>query len=280
MPAATQAHAQTPAQRLFPSPSADWLYTAPTGSPVNISSMTEGMQFSVNAHSGGYDYPVTYTDGSLGCTPFTDTLVYNYSDHICVPNPPGGYHASWGGWGFDDGHLVVVDTSTGQYYDFWKLYTDANGNPESTNVGRIVEGSLQGDGNPGTTAGDLTGLAGDIMPGELDCATCLNHALSVVVPGAMNGNVVGHQGPVDKTDGNVPGGIFREGAKIRFDPSVDVNSLPVSTAVKAVLRALQLYGGLIVDQTGGNSIGFNSSLTTDPDLTGLHTIGQHLWIYY
>lgn len=270
----------TSGSRLFPGSGADWLYSAPTGTGLNISGVTSGMSFQVNTHTQGFDYPVADTDGSHGCTTFTDTLVYNLGNRICVPNPANGYYPSVGGYGADDGHLVVVDTATGMYYDFWKLYANGNGQPASTNVGGIFEGSLYGNGTPGTTAADITGLAGDILPGELNCATCLNHALSVIVPGGMNSNLVGHQAPAQKTDGSVAGAIFREGAKIRLDPSINVATLNVSTAVKAIMRALQLYGGVITDQTGGSQISFYSALPSPPDLTGINQIGQHLFIYY
>ncbi|MGH9394063.1 MAG: hypothetical protein ACRD1E_07825 [Terriglobales bacterium] len=283
-PLATAAVAVTAAApasgpRLFPSASADWLYSAPTGAGLNISSIASRLPFNVNAHDTGFDYPVVTTDGTHGCTTFTDTLQYAFTDRICVPNPAAGYFPSVGGYGANDGHLVVIDSATGNYYDFWKLYT-THGVPNSTNVGGIRQGALTGNGTPGTTAALLTGLAGDIMPGELDCATCLNHALQVIVPGGMNSNLVGQQAPAAKTDGSVSGAVFREGAKIRFDPAIDVSGLSASTAAKAILRALQLYGGVITDQSGGSGITFYSDLATAPDLGGLGQAGAHLFIYY
>ncbi|MGH9533258.1 MAG: hypothetical protein ACRD2E_00195 [Terriglobales bacterium] len=267
--------------QLFTSPSAAWLYNPPTGSGTDISSTTSQLGFSLNTASGGFSYPVQYTDGSHGCTTFTDTLEYNYSDKICVPNPASGYDPTTGGWGANDGHLIVVNTANRTYYDFWKLYTDGNGHPTSTNVGKIASGDLNtSNGTPGTTAANITGLAGDILPGELDCADCIHHALNVIVPASMDSNQLGHQGPVTVGDGQVSGAIFREGAKIRLDPSVDVNSLPVSTAVKAIMTALQKYGGLITDQTGASAICVYSALDSQPDMTGQNLIVQHLLIYY
>jgi hypothetical protein len=90
----------------------------------------------------------------------------------------------------------------------------------------------------------------------------------------------GTQAPINGYDGSISGGIFQEGAKIQFDPSIDVSTLSVSTPVKAIMRALQLYGGLITDQTGGPGVSFYSALPTQPDLTGINLIGQHLLIYY
>ncbi|MGH9483111.1 MAG: hypothetical protein ACRD1L_13570, partial [Terriglobales bacterium] len=267
--------------RLFPSPAADWLYSAPSGTGLDISSITSGIRFDLNTHSQGFDYPVTYTDGSHGCTNFTDTLQYNYTDHFCVPNPPNGYFPSLGCCGANDGHLIVIDTASGDYFDFWKLYTDASGTPLSTNVGGIASGHLAtSNGTPGHTASEITGLAGDILPGELDCPTCLNHALSVIVPSSLNSNQVGAQAPALKTDGTVGGAIFREGAKIQFDPSINLSTLGASVAVQAILRALQLFGGVVTDQTGGSQISFYSALPSPPDLTGLQLIGQHLRIFY
>ena len=235
----------------------------------------------MNTHDGGFDYPVQYTDGTHGTTTFTDTRYYNFGDVVTVPNPAGGYRPSVGGWGANDGHLIVVDTVQRRYYDFWELIVDANGNPTSTNVGRVNGGGLEtSDGTPGTTAASITGLAGDILPGELDCVTCLQHALNVLVPASMNSPALGRQAPVHSTDGGVPGGVFREGAKIRFDPTINVDSLNVSTAVKALMKALQLYGGLVTDQTGGPGISFYSALGAQPDLSGIGMIAQHLLIYY
>lgn len=273
--------ATAPSNRLFPSSSADWLYSPPTGTGVNISAITSGISFHLNTHNGGFDYPVQYTDGTHGCTTFTDVGHWNYNDTYCVPNPANGYYPSVGGWGANDGHLVVVNTATNTYYDFWKLLTDGSGHPTSTNVGHIVKGSLSsGNGVPGTTAAVITGIAGDILPGELNCETCLQHAVQVIVPGTLNSNLIGHQAPAQRTDGTVSGALFREGAKIRFDPGINVDSLPVSTAVKAIMKALQNYGGVITDQTGGSAISFYSALPSPPDLTGINLIGQHLLIYY
>jgi hypothetical protein len=265
----------TSGNRIFTGPGANWLYSAPTGSGISIASQTSGLGFGIHAHTDHWDFPVQYTDGTHGTTTFNDSGAW-YNDTYAVPNPANGYWPAIGG----DGHLVVVNTADGSYYDFWELQVNGNGTPVSTHVGRIVRGFLNGDGTPGTTAANITGLAGDIMPGELDCETCLNHALSVVVPMTMTRAGHGSQAPGGGYDGSTPGGIFEEGAKLRFDPNVDVSSLPASTAAKAIMRALQLYGGVITDRTQAGGCSFYSSLPSDPDQTGMNLIGQHLMIYY
>jgi hypothetical protein len=246
---------------------------------MDISAMTSWIPIKLNTHDGGFDFPVQYADGSLGCTTFTDYGVYGWTDKVCVPNPQGGFAPSFGGWGANDGHLVVVDTAHQTYYEFWKLGA-TNGVPWSTNVGQIISGSLSGNGVPGTTAAQISGLAGDILPGELDCETCLQHALNVVVPISMNSNQVGSQAPAQKTDGGAYGAIFREGAKIRFDPNINVDALQASTATKAILIALQRYGGVITDQTSANGISIYTALPWQPDLAGFDIVGKHLQIFY
>lgn len=98
----------------------------------------------------------------------------------------------------------------------------------------------------------------------------------------MNANVC-TAAPADHTDGSVAGAVFCEGAKVAMDPSVDVDSLSASAAAKAIMKALQLYGGVITDQTScSNCFSFYSSVAgNQPDLSGLGTnLLPHLWIYY
>jgi hypothetical protein len=192
-----------------------------------------------------------------------------------------------------------VDSANPQYWDFWQLTTDASGKPVSSTssscgsttkgvayvcVGQIKQGWYDtSSGNPGTTAALISGLAGGIMPGELDCATCLNHALNIVVPSVQNTSQLGDQGPATHTDGGAATGVFREGAKIFLDPAYQIptNTTTASIAVQAIMRSLQLYGGVVTDQTGCNTcVVAYSSLATIPDMTGKDLITQHLFIAY
>jgi hypothetical protein len=54
--------------------------------------------------------------------------------------------------------------------------------------------------------------------------------------------------PAGKTDGTATGGdCIPEGALVRLDPAVDLDSLQLAPAVHAVARALQTYGAYVVD---------------------------------
>jgi hypothetical protein len=261
---------------------AGWLYSRATAHLHKISDRIRAYHFHVYTHEGGWDFPVQYTysagDESHHQTCFTDTLRYSYTDRFCVPDPPGGYAPSTAG----DGHLVVVDYANRQYWDFWELRVNSAGVPISTNVGQIKHGEYEiGSGSPGTTAAAISGLAGDILPGELDCVTCLNHALSLVVPARVNRFGYGRQGPVVHTDGHAATGVFIEGAKLFLDRHYDYRASGASVAVQAIMRALQLYGGLVTDQTGcPDCINAYSALATQPDLSGADLIVPHLEIAY
>lgn len=281
--------ADGPGLTTFTNNSASWLYSAPTGPYTDISSQTQNLTFVVDSHAGSWDYPVQFTDGTHGTTTFDDFHWYNRTDQIAVPNVQdggGGFAPSTG----SDGHLVVVDTSTRMFYDFWKLCVNSSGVPitcsgnySPTSIGQILSGSLNmSNGAPGgDTSSGISGLAGVILPNELNTGEAVPHALSVVVPASMaNGNIC-TAAPATHTDGSVSGAVFCQGAKIRMDPSINVDSLSASPAAKAIMKALQIYGGVIVDQSGGSGVAFYSSLQTDPDLTGLaQNLGPHVWIYY
>jgi hypothetical protein len=258
-------------------PNATWLHQGPPPSGVSLASVagqyTAWVQTADSA-SNSYGFPIQEADGSNGYTTFSD----NFNHSITVPNPTGGYTPAGG----TDGHLVVVDPNTGQYFDFWTLSVDANGNPTSTHVGRIEQGNYQtGDGTPGTTAVSVTGLAGDILPGELSTANGIQHALNVATPSNLTAPGHGNQGPpgLSGADGSANGGVFQEGQEIFIPQSVNVDALNVSTAVKSIMHALQNYGGLITDNAGG-TLGFYSDISSSqmPDLTGLDQIEQYLEI--
>ena len=290
--AASAAHPLQAPGRYLASPSARYLYSAPSGPHRDISAVSgiATLQPTVNIHPGGYDYPIQFTRGRHGWTTFDDVHWYHYRDRMRVPNisPSGGFAPSTG----TDGHLVVIDTATGTGYDFWRLCVGAGGvpvtcrgNASPTSVGRILAFSLDSsNGAPGgCTASGLTGLAGDILPGELATGAAVPHALSVIVPGAMNRPGACPETPATHSDGTVSGAVFCEGAKLRMDPAVGVDALTASPAAKAIMKALQRYGGIITDQSDcARCLGFYSDLRGPaPDLTGLApNLLAHLWIYY
>lgn len=239
------------------STSAAYIHEAPTGSYTDISSDSGLTSVGLLTHDGGFDMPIQYTDGTHGTTTFDDFHWYGRTDQIAVPNitSGGGFFPSVGGYGADDGHLVVIDTTTRTAYEFWRLCTDSNGTPitcsgnySPTSVGNIQSYSLNtsNGGSIQTTASGIAGAVGDLLPGELNGAP-VPHALIVSVDGnLMNPNVC-TEAPANGTDGSVAGATFCEGAKLRMDPSVDVDTLSASPAAKSIMKAFQVFGAIIVD---------------------------------
>lgn len=260
--------------RLFPN--AAWLYKAPSGRGVDISYLHA--KLSINDHRGGFDYPIQTADGSNGYQQFSDK---QGDSNVSVPVPDGGFQPSVGGWGYNDGHLVVIDHANDRFYDFWKLYTNAGGQPTSHQVGKIVSGPLDGEGNPGTTAAVISGAAGDLLPGELQNG--VNHALSCIVPGNWNNSSIGDQGPAVETDGR-RNGPLSEGGKIGVDPGLNIDALPnLGADTKTILKTFQKYGCVITDQNGSsNVIGIYSALSNldNLDLRGMSDAGQYLRFYF
>ncbi|MGH9505467.1 MAG: hypothetical protein ACRD13_00955 [Terriglobales bacterium] len=283
---------------LFRSPAGDQSYAIGSyessfGTPV--------LDLDNGSGGGAYraDYALELTDEANGTTTFTAPGM-----SATAYNPAADQGGWWASQGSDE-HLIIADTVHRYYYDFYHLQaTDGAAAPASTSVGQIVAKDLAGTGNyggnpipgsgypatingqaapGGTTASKITGYAGTILPHELDCATCINHALAVIVPSNMNGcngseNGSGaglcngyvqfanpfngqiescNEGPQTGGDAQNKGGegsdiIFCEGAKIflpssfTLQPATPGAQIPV--AAQAIVYALQQYGGIIVDQ--------------------------------
>jgi hypothetical protein len=93
------------------------------------------------------------------------------------------------------------------------------------------------------------------------------HAL-VVQSDSVCANVF--RAPGWKTDGtSTRTDCIPEGARIRLDPAVDLDSLTLAPAVLAVARALQLYGAYVVDGGGAPiSVSFELDPTATSDSIG------------
>src|SRR5947209_2697827 len=70
--------------------------------------------------------------------------------------------------------------------------------------------------------------------------------------------------PAMGSDGSASGGAaIPIGARVQLDPSIDVNSLPLSAGGKAIARALQVYGAWVGDT--GSMATFNGQEFVKPD---------------
>jgi hypothetical protein len=157
-----------------------------------------------------------------------------------VPDPAG------------DGHMVIVDPSTGCEYDFWQAERDADGTwsaswanaTYSTGEGFYAHGLS-------TTGSGAAGLAGLILPEEL-AAGAIEHALFFSYAHTKAGGPVR---PATEADGtSTITGAIPEGARLQLDPSLDLSTLGLNSWQLVIARALQRYGMILGDTGTGVSL--------------------------
>lgn len=189
-------------------------------------------------------YTVTCRITTWGPCPFTG---------MQVPIPDGAV-ASPG----SDGAMVVVDQDAQKSYEFWQA-TRSSGK-WSTSWGAV--NSLGGSGWGGNSTGSgASRLGGVIRIAEIAAGT-IPHALAIQTDNTCAGVF---RAPATKTDGtSTRADCIPEGARVRLDPAVDVDRLTLAPAVRAVARALQVYGAYVVD-TGGSPL--SVSFEMDPAAT-------------
>jgi hypothetical protein len=186
------------------------------------------------AHENTPRYSVQCTMPDAGSCPF--------SGHQ-VPIPDGAVPNAG-----SDGAMVVVDNSSGLSFEFWQA-VHVN-NEWTTSFGAINRLDGQGWSDMGTgyaTASGASRLGGVIRIAEITQGY-VPHALALQSK-YVCANVF--RWPATHTDGRYQGSdCIPEGARIRLDPSVDVDTLAATPAERAVAHALQTYGGYVVDYGG------------------------------
>lgn len=148
-----------------------------------------------------------------------------------------------------DAELVIWQPSTDTMWELWKVRID-DGQWEACWGGRLT-GVSRGQGvfrHPfGTTATGLSLAGGLITPTALEAGQ-IDHALAVSLVETRSGLF---SWPANRTDGWIDEeDSIPEGLRLRLDPAVDVDALPISPVAKIVARALQTYGMVIRDKSG------------------------------
>ncbi len=179
------------------------------------------------ADSSSPRYRVDCREKAWGPCPFAD---------LEVPIPDGARPHSG-----SDGAMVVVDEQQGKVYEFWRMERD--GDTWSTAFGAVNEfdGSGWGGASTGSGASRLAGVVriSDIERGRI------SHALALQSDNVCAG---GFRPPAVKTDGKSDRpDCIPEGARLRLDPSLDLNALDLAPGVLAVATAMQIYGGYVMD---------------------------------
>lgn len=152
-----------------------------------------------------------------------------------------------------DGHLAVWDPTQDKLWEFWAASKDPSGSWRACWGGRIDDVSTsagQFRAPYGVSASGLAG-AGFMIRLEEAKAASIDHAMGLVVMEAAPG----HGYPANRDDGTSSNpAAVQEGTRLRLDPAVDVEALPMNSLGKAVARAAQKHGFIVCDKGGAVAV--------------------------
>jgi Bacterial Ig domain len=195
-----------------------------------------------------WSVPVYYADASTPRVDFSLTASWAPARRMTpVPVPQNAAPDP-----SSDGHMMIVDRSTGCEYDFWKAAKKAGGG-WSAAWGNALLVNGTGVYPKGLSArGSGFGLgAGLIRPDEL-AAGEIDHALVFSFPTTKAGGPVA---PATESDGqSTAAGAIPEGAQLQLDPELNLDSLRLTPWQRTIARALQRYGMILGDTGGGVSL--------------------------
>lgn len=145
-----------------------------------------------------------------------------------------------------DRSAVVWQPSTDSLWEFWQLRKEADG-WRARWGGRIFAVSRSSGVFPapfGTSASGMSLVGGLLRPEEVRKGR-VDHALAIGVPAIAPAFVP----PANRTDGRTPGGIPL-GTRLRLDPDLDLDTLPLTRVGRVLARAAQRYGIFVRDSSG------------------------------
>jgi hypothetical protein len=150
-----------------------------------------------------------------------------------------------------DGHIAVIDQSSGCEYDFWQArQRDGRWRASWGNALPLGGSGIYPEGLSARGSGFAL-LAGLIQPGELRNGR-IDHALvwSYAEPAAG-----GPVRPASESDGvsRRPNAI-PEGALVQLDPALDLGTLSLAPYERTIARALQEYGAYLADVGSGFAV--------------------------
>jgi len=225
-----------------------WVQRATGAIDPNSAAMVAGLageQFQMS--TGMWTVPVYYADAS---TPRHDVpITAGWTEFSSLPNVPVPANAKPDP--SEDAHLTIIDRSKGCVYDFWGA--SGSGGNLSAKLGNAMPSDSTGvdPGGLGARASGFSGAAGlvtyeDMKRGSID------HALVFAYPKTRSGGPVS---PATKSDGSTGGDdAIPQGARLRLDPSINLGSLGLNRYELMIAKALQQYGMILGDTSGGFTI--------------------------
>ncbi len=148
-----------------------------------------------------------------------------------------------------DGHLAIWRPATDQLWEFWQAQRTPDGQWQACWGGRIDQVSSSSASFTPPFGVSASGLSATALMISIDEARAgrIDHAIGMVLtdPGT------GWSYPATRGDGTKTGpGAIPEGTRLRLDPAVDVEALPLTPFGRAVARAAQQYGFIVMDRGG------------------------------
>jgi hypothetical protein len=161
-----------------------------------------------------------------------------------------------------DGHMTVVDEKSGCVYDLYRGRRSGDSwTARWANALPISSTGVYADGL-GTRASGFSAGAGLIWPAELERGH-IDHALVFAYPVTRRNSYVS---PATHPDGESTDlAALPMGARVRLDPTLDLSSLGLSRSERVIARALQEYGMVLADTSGGFTLYAASPLAMSND---------------
>ena len=232
----------------FVGPGAVWTDEVPADAPVDPRSARylaqfEGLKAVVSLRE--FSVPIYVADDTTRRYTITPTASYAPPgarlDGVPIPAGAAADPAA-------DGHLAVYDPDDQCVYEFYRAEQAGNGwSAEWVNATPADGNGIYPDGLS-TRAAGFSIAAGLIWPDELRNGE-INHALVFAYPFTRTGGPVA---PAVRSDGQVgDASALPIGARLVLDPAVDVDALDIPTQDKTIAHALQRYGMILADTSGG-----------------------------
>lgn len=256
-------------------PTSFWYTPLPVNAPLHPNSANFVKDFlrqkntyynTVNINTRDYTSPVFIAEASTPKTRVTqwDCQKKGYSDKglaeqwAAVPIPAYAMPSKG-----TDAEMTIYQPSTDTLWEFWQT-RKIDGAWQACWGGRMTSVS-KNDGifpnHYGTTATSLPFIGGQITPEELKRGE-IRHAIGISLVETEHFNVLSY--PASRSDGWNPNKLphrIPEGLRLRLDPKVNVDALPMSKAGKTIAKAAQIYGFVVWDKAGAISIRAQNAYT-------------------
>jgi hypothetical protein len=162
-----------------------------------------------------------------------------------------------------DGEMTIYQPATDTLWEFWQA-RKVGGEWQACWGGRLVNASKSDGTFPrfyGTTATGLPFIGGQITPDELRRGE-IRHVIGISLVEVENAAIFSL--PANRSDGWNPGrdpNRIPEGLRLRLDPTVNVDKLPISKAAKTIAKAAQKYGFVVWDKSGAIALRAQNAYT-------------------